>query len=257
MLSMKNITSMSNPICVHIKKLGTSKKYRDEHGEFLCDGLKLLDEAISTGVAINTVLCSMDLERELPVGVNVYKISKSMIDSLSPLKNAQNVLFTCRYIDQDDYDRHQGTYILLDNIQDPGNVGTIIRSANAFDIKSVILTDGCADIYNPKTIRASMGAVFKQHFQKMDLNTIIDFKNKGVKFVGASSETGSLDVRKTILTDVVIILGNEGQGISKELADLCDEMIWIPVSSNCESLNAAIAASILMWETKKENKFLA
>ncbi|MDR2570415.1 MAG: RNA methyltransferase, partial [Oscillospiraceae bacterium] len=123
---------------------------------------------------------------------------------------------------------------------------------NAFGIKSVILTEGCADIYNPKTIRASMGAIFKETVYKMDFNTIYDLKQKGIKFIGATKNIDSIDVKKADLTNVIVVLGNEGQGISNELLELCDEMIRIPISSNCESLNAAIAASIIMWEARKE-----
>jgi TrmH family RNA methyltransferase len=116
----------------------------------------------------------------------------------------------------------------------------------------VILTEGCADIYNPKTIRASMGAIFKETVYKMDFNTIYDLKQKGIKFIGATKNIDSIDVKKADLTNVIVVLGNEGQGISNELLELCDEMIRIPISSNCESLNAAIAASIIMWEARKE-----
>jgi len=145
-----------------------------------------------------------------------------------------------------------GTHLLLDNIQDPGNVGTIIRSALAFGIKSVILTEGCADIYNPKTLRASMGATFKQRIISKDINEITELKKSGVRLIGTSSDSTSVNISKTDFSNSIIILGNEGQGISKQLLSLCDEIVTIPLSSDCESINVAAATSIIMWEASKK-----
>jgi len=144
-----------------------------------------------------------------------------------------------------------GTYILLDTVQDPGNVGTIIRSAHAFGICGVILTEGCADIYNPKSIRASMGAIFKQRIFNLDLNKINALKNKGLRFICASNDKNAIEYDKTDLKNTIIIIGNEGQGIKDEFHEICDEIVKIPVVDDCESLNAAVAASILMREIYK------
>jgi len=246
---MEKITSRSNLVCLHIRKLGKSKSYRDEHGQFLCDGIKLLDEAVSCGAEIDIILTSEALERSFPKDTRVYYADESVIDSLSPLKNSQGLLFICRIVSIVEYDLKTGTHLLLDNIQDPGNVGTIVRTANAFGIKSIILTDGSADLYNPKTIRASMGAVFKQDVIHMSISDIKDLKKNGVKFIGSSNDDSSVDIKEADLKDSVIILGNEGQGISEDLLVLCDEMIRIPVSPDCESINVAVAASIIMWES--------
>jgi len=141
----------------------------------------------------------------------------------------------------------KGTHILLDSVQDPGNVGTIIRCANAFGIESVILAGASADVYNPKTIRATMGAIFKQNFYYLNRIEIADMKESGVKFIGTSNKDDAADIRNTDLNDAVIIMGNEGKGISDSLFSCCSEIIKIPLSPDCESINVASAASIIMW----------
>jgi TrmH family RNA methyltransferase len=158
------------------------------------------------------------------------------------------VLFVCRIKEFSDLDYTKGTHILLDGIQDPGNVGTIIRSACAFGMDSIILTDDSADVYNPKSVRASMGAIFRLPIVRKTYDEIHEIRKAGVKFAGTSNSTRAIDVRQADFSNKVIILGNEGRGISYNLFALCDEVVKIPLSPGCESLNVAIAASIIMWE---------
>ena len=248
---MENITSRSNPVCVHLRKLGKSKSYREEHVQFLCDGNKLLEEALNSSIDIDIVLTTKSLEYTFADDTCVYLTHDNIIDSISPLQTSQRLLFVCRFPQPGEYDLHCGTHLLLDNIQDPGNVGTIIRSALAFGIKSVIVTEGSADIYNPKTLRASMGAIFKQKIISKDISEITELKKSGVKLIGTSSDSTSVDIRNADFNNSIIILGNEGQGISKELLSLCEEIVTIPLAQDCESINVAAAASILMWEACK------
>jgi len=235
-----------------MRKLAKSKSYREEHNQFLCDGRKLLEEALNNGVEIDIVLTAKGLEYTFSDDTYVYLTHNELIDSISPLQTSQGLLFVCRIPDAGDCDYNTGTHILLDNIQDPGNVGTIIRTAHAFGIKSVILTEGAADIYNPKTVRASMGAVFKLHITVKTNGEIKELKKKAIKFIGTSNDCSSNDIKTTDLKNSIVILGNEGQGVSKELLDLCDEVITIPLAQDCESLNVAAAASIIMWEAGKK-----
>ena len=248
MRKYENIESRSNTVCKHLKKLGTSKKYRDEQKQFLCDGEKLLNEAVNSGAKIEIVICSSDLKHNLPENTRIYKARSDLIDSLSPLKNTQGLLFSCKTPDKRSRIGLTGTNLLLDRVQDPGNVGTIIRSAFAFGVRNVILTDGCADIYNPKTIRAAMGALFRQPVFHLSFKEINDYKNSGIKFIGTSNNRNSSDITKLNIADAVIVLGNEGQGISEDLSTLCEEMVKIPLSPDSESLNVSVAASIIMWE---------
>lgn len=245
---MEKITSRKNSTLIHAKKLGKDRNYRLENGEFLCDGKKLLREAVTSGAGVISVFTSMQPDIMLSESVKAYQVSTDILSSVSPLKNPQDVLFICKIPEQTGIDIKRGTHLLLDNVQDPGNVGTVLRSADAFGIDSVILTPGCADPYNPKAIRASMGAVFRQ---KVIFKDIGELHASGARFIGTASSSEYTDIRNADFKDCVIVLGNEGQGISGELLALCKEMITIPVSAGCESLNIAAAASIIMWEISK------
>jgi len=199
-----------------MRKLAKSKTYRYEHNQFICDGIKLLEEALSSSVKIDIVLTTKNLDYNFSDDTCVYLINEAIADSISPLQTSQGLLFVCSIPDVSLCDYNTGTHILLDNIQDPGNVGTIIRSAFAFGIKSLILTGGTADIWNPKTLRASMGAVFNLHIAVKNCDEIIELKNNGVRFIGTASDQSSVDIKSADFSDSIIILGNEGQGISKE-----------------------------------------
>ena len=249
--NVEKLTSRSNPTSKHVKKLGTSLSYREEQRQFFCDGEKLFNEAINFGADIEIVITSKDITQVLPEKTRIYHASNDLIDSLSPLKNSQGLLFTCNIPPDTDCDFLTGTHILLDNIQDPGNAGTIIRSAHAFGIKSIILTKNSVDIYNPKTIRATMGAIFTQKIYVMNMEEIKKIKQTGANLIGTSNEKTSTDITKVKLSNSIIIFGNEGQGISNELLAQCDILVRIPLLNNCESLNVAIAAAIIMWENKR------
>ena len=273
---MDKITSRRNPLCIHMKNLGASRSYREERREFLCDGLKLLEEAIISGAGVTNVLTSSHLPFPLPVDARVYFTDRSIIDSISSLKNAQNTLFTVKMPPPGGFAHGSCINLLLDGVQDPGNVGTIIRTAYAFGMGGVILTGDCADLYNPKTVRATMGAVFKQRVIAMTAEEIAALSLSGVRFIGTipgERGTGSANgdivpgkvhadfsnVIKNLNRDnnehppneAVIAIGSEGRGLSAEVLALCAERISIPVSPGCESLNAAIAAAIIMWESYK------
>ena len=251
MSSNETITSRRNPLCLHIKKLGTSRSYRDECGAFLCDGKKLLEEALKYGAEIETVITASDLPFALPAKTRLYRAEQTLIDSISPLKTAQDTLFVCKIPEtgevSDFSENITGTHILLDNVQDPGNVGTIIRTANAFGIKSVILTGNCADPYNPKTIRASMGASFRQKVYRLEQDELIMLRENGARFIGAVPGENSEDISDVSLKNSIIAIGNEGTGLSDEVLSLCETRVRIPISPDCDSLNAAAAAAIIMW----------
>jgi len=199
-------------------------------------------------VDIDIVLSSEVLDYDFSENIYVYLSHDSLIDSISPLQTSQGLLFVCRFPQVVDCDFSEGTHLLLDNVQDPGNVGTIIRTAHAFGIRSVILTEGSADIYNPKTLRASMGAVFKQQVCYKSNDDIKALIKNNVKFLGTSNDIGSIDITDINLKNAIIILGNEGQGVSQDLLEICCDVINIPLSPDCESLNVAAAATIIAWE---------
>lgn len=250
---MERISSRRNPLCLHLKKLGASRDYRELSSQFLCDGIKLLEEAVIHDAEIIAVLTSADVPFPLPVDTKVYFTERGIIDSLSPMKNAQDTLFSCSIPKTGAQLATEGTHILLDSVQDPGNVGTIIRTANAFRISSVILTEGCADPYNPKTIRASMGAIFRQTIQYMSFSELSEIKISGKRFIGASTAKDCRKVYDVNYKDAIIVIGSEGRGISEEISSLCSEKVTIPISQKCESLNAAVAAAILIWESARQD----
>ena len=245
---METITSRRNTLAVHIKRLGADRGYREQCGEFLCDGIKLLGEATSCGAEVVAVLTSAELPFRVPAGARVFGAAQGIIDSLSPLKNAQDTLFTCKMPPQGGFDHIEGTQILLDGIQDPGNVGAVIRTASAFGIACVILAGKCADLYNPKTIRASMGAIFRQRVINAGIDELGTLREKGARFIGAALGRDCASILDRDLKNTIIAIGNEGQGLSPEVLSLCCEKVAIPMQPGCESLNAAAAAAILMWE---------
>ena len=249
---MEMLTSRRNPLAVHIKRLGADRNYRRECGEFLCDGIKLLEEAVKCEADIVAVLTSSHIPFPLSVDARVYHASRDIIDSLSPLKNAQDTLFTCKTPPSGGFAGHEGAgmgaHILLDGIQDPGNLGAIIRTADALSFDSVITTGKTADLYNPKTIRATMGAVFRQKVHSMSISELAELKNSGVAFLGAVSGEGCASIYDVKLKNAVIAIGSEGQGLTADVLSLCSEVFTIPIAPHCESLNAAVAAGIVMWE---------
>lgn len=248
---MEEIKSRKNPIVAHLKKLGADSDYRRSHKEFVCDGEKLLFEAVSNKADIKAVLLAGKKPDWLNDDIHLYKVAQDIIESVSPLKNPQNVIFSCGMQEQDALPETGGFHVVLEGIQDPGNLGTIIRTAAAFSVSSVILTGACADPYNPKTIRATMGAIFRQRLLATDLGGLIDLKLQGLRLYGAALGCDSRDVREVALKNCAVAIGSEGSGLSDEILKLCDGKIIIPMAPQSESLNAAVAAAVIMWESSR------
>lgn len=247
---MEKITSRQNKTVSHLRALGRDRRYRDECGEYLCDGEKLLDEALKWNAEISCVLCAQKLAAEIPEGVSCFSVSRELLDYVSPLKNCQDVLFSVKM--KPVMSGKTASAVVLEGIQDPGNLGTIIRTANALRIDSVILTGGCADLYNPKTVRAGMGAHFRQNVTAVELpelrGTLDEF---GLKLYGAALSPRAADIRSVKLENAAVAIGSEGKGLSRELLSICEGEVIIPMNPACESLNAAIAAAIVMWECQR------
>ena len=250
-------------MALHLKKLGSSRSYREESGEFLCDGIKLLEDAVNSGARITAVIASTQIPFPLSVDTRVFFADRDLIDSLSPLKNAQNILFSCKIPSfgvlfetetRSSIDK-TGVHILLDEVQDPSNVGAIIRTANALRVKSVIMTGGCADPYNPKAVRASMGAIFRQMIYPMSFSELQQQRGAGARFIAAMPGEGSRDITAIELKDAIICIGSEGKGLSENVLSLCDERVTIPLAPGSESLNAAAAAAIIIWEATKPGSY--
>ena len=247
---METLTSRKNRIITDLRALGSDRRYRESERAYVCDGVKLLREAVAWGQEITCVLWAEEPSLEVPCMAQ-YRVSREMLDYVSPLKSAQNVIFSVKMRSLSAADR-PGRTLVLETIQDPGNLGTILRSADALGMDTVVLTGDCADVYNPKTVRATMGAVFRQRFLRMGRSELaLWLHSSGMKLYGAALSDRASDIRTLELSDAAIAIGSEGQGLSPELLALCDGELIIPMRARCESLNAAVAAAIVMWELTK------
>ncbi|MCR5663914.1 MAG: RNA methyltransferase [Oscillospiraceae bacterium] len=246
---MERLTSRKSAIIRHFRALGGDQSYRYEKGEYLCDGPKMLQEAIRFGAQIKTVLWKE--EAFDPAGLVCeaeYTAPEDLFDYASPLKNSPGPLFSVSIRGCGKPAPLQRA-LVLENVQDPGNVGTVIRSANAFGIQTVILTGSCADLYHPKTVRSTMGAIFRQNVIRLDLgglNALL--RDSGLALYGAALSERAVDIRSLDLHRCAVAVGSEGRGLSGELLALCKGEVIIPMRPESESLNAAVAASVILWE---------
>lgn len=245
---MEEITSRKNPLIAHVKRLSADKKARREAGEYFCQGDKLLWEAVKWGADIKTVLFCGAVP-EVPAGVRMVRVPKDIIESISPMKSAPEVIFTCAMPDVN-APIVPGRHLILENMQDPGNVGTVLRTADALDCGDVILAGDCADPYSPKAVRASMGAVFRRRVIEVSVDSLAEQAAAiGLPIYAAALDSTAFDLRDVKLPEsYAFAIGNEGHGLSKELLGASFARVIIPMSERCESLNAASAATIILWE---------
>ena len=253
---METITSRQNPLCTHLRKLSSSAAYRRQCGEFLCDSPKLLQEALLWGSELHTVVVTAGTEAPpLPKGVRLVEVPADVMRSVSPMETPQGTLFTCAIHTEPLPETLAGRrYVVLDTLQDPGNVGTILRTADAFHADGMFLVNGCADLYNPKTLRATMGAVFRCPVWTVgaeELSALL--KRSGIPLYGAALREDTLDARQADYSRCAIAIGSEGRGLTEDVLALCDRTIKIPMSEHCESLNAAAAATVLLWEAARKD----
>ena len=246
---MERITSRKNPKIQHMRKLGTSRAYRNECGEFLCDGWKMLEEAIKNDAEVTAVLYAGEWKLPLSTNACLYETESDIIEYVSPVMTPQGVLFTCRIPKEKPACENEKRRLVLDGVQDPGNLGTMIRTANALFYDTVILLPGCADLYSPKTARATMGAVFRQRVITADYALLDTLSEQGVLLCGAALSQDSVDIREVKYDNFALCIGSEGKGLSETVLSKCNKKIIIPMRKDCESLNAAQAAGIIMWET--------
>ena len=176
-MSVETITSRQNPLMTHLRKLGASRSYRQKSGEYLCDGTKLLDEALKWGAPVQTAVFSDGVEiPTLPDTVRAVRVSGDLMRSVSPMETPQGALFTVALPETKLPETLAGKhYLVLDGVQDPGNVGTILRTADAFECDGVFLVNACADLFNPKTARATMGAIFRREAYSVTPEELFDF----------------------------------------------------------------------------------
>ena len=247
---MERITSRQNPVIRHLRRLTRERALRREEGVFVCDGEKLFAEAIANGAEIGQVLLREGGARpELPAlpGLPVDVAAEEVFSYVSPLENSPGPLFTVRI--PAFTGGKPGRVVVLENLQDPGNVGTVLRTAAALGCDLVVLTGDCADPFSPKTVRASMGALFRQPLLELKREELREqLRAWDLPLYGAALVPEAEDVRTAELSRAAVAVGNEGHGLSPELLAMCDKKLIIPMTPGSESLNAAVAASILLWE---------
>lgn len=237
-----DITSLDNKLVKKITSLA-QKKYRDEFGEFFIEGMKLVEEATKYNQEIiNILYCPEMIEYKLDIPA--LKVSKEIIHKITDTSTPQGIIAVCK-IPKYEIEK-KNKLIYLDKVQDPGNVGTIIRTADAFGFDGVMLSKECADVYSPKVVRSTMGSLF--HIPIYQDVTVENIKNMENKIYSAVLDTNTFVNNTNICTPFVLVIGNEGKGISTEVRNITDEFIKIDMSGNAESLNASIAAGILMYE---------
>ena len=247
----QRIVSRGNPLMKHIRALAASGSYRRQQGQFLCDSPKLLAEALRWHAGLETVVCTRpETLPALPEGTRCVEVPQDVMEAVSPMKTPQGVLFICAMPRQELPEKlHGRRYVVLDGVQDPGNVGTVLRAADAFDADGLLLLPGCADPYAPKTLRASMGAVFRRPVWQCEAGEMGELlRRSGLRLYGAALRQDTVDARSVSYDGAAVAIGSEGRGLSDEVLALCDATVKIPMSERCESLNAAVAAAILLWE---------
>jgi TrmH family RNA methyltransferase len=250
------ITSKDNEIVKHIRKL-KDKKYRDEHGEFVIEGIKIIDEATLENAKIKMVVVCDGCLNSDPIRTELlYKIAKEKVvyvsenifKNLTDVTNPQGILAVVQKNKNPEIDYSKELFLILDNIQDPGNMGTILRTADSIGLTQIIVPKGNADPYNPKVVRSTMGAIFRVNvIEVLNLAEAVKImKKQGIK-IYASDLDGAVSIYDVNYKKSAIVIGNEGNGVSQEILKLADKRIKIPMPGKTESLNAAVATGIILY----------
>ena len=261
---MQVITSKDNEQIKQIRKL-KDKKYRDEMGLYVVEGIKTVNEAIAEGADIQiVVICDESDEQEELKQKMLYSVSKFNIiyvnehvfEAISHVMHPQGILAVIKKREkQDEINYNDNLIVILDDIQDPGNLGTIIRTVDSCRLSQIIISKDTADAYSPKVVRSTMSGIFRVNIiESEDLTkTIEEIKVHGFKVVATVLDTNKtiydIDYNKT-----AIIIGNEAKGISKPVLNLADKKVKIPMQGKTESLNAAVASGIVLYEAMRQSR---
>lgn len=238
---MEVISSLDNKKIKNYSKL-LQKKYRDIDNLFIVEGEHLVKEAYTSKVLVEVIMCEdYEVDIDVPITYVTYEVIKKLSNTLNP----QRIMGICKKVDRKEIGNK---VLILDDIQDPGNLGTIIRSSVAFNIETIILSNNSVDVYNDKVIRASEGMFFKINIIRDDIVKIInELKDNDYMIYGTKVDNGE-DINKIrVPFKYALVMGNEGAGVSDKVLSLCDKYLYIPMNSNCESLNVGVATSIILF----------
>lgn len=249
---MEVITSRRNPVVAEFRRLADERSARRQAGRFLGQGHKLLEEALSAACVPDTVLFCGEAPH-LPEGVRLCAVTEELLAYISPMKSAPELIFSCPLPPEPA--APAGRVLLAEDMQDPGNVGTMIRTAAAFGFDGVMLMGACADPWSPKAVRASMGAVFRLAlWERSGIAAALgEVQEAGLPvYAAALSEETETAGKLRFPPRLALAVGNEGHGLGEETLRAADKIVRIPMAPGAESLNAAAAAAVLMWEVYRE-----
>ena len=255
---MQTITSKDNELIKHIRKL-KDKKYRDESNEYVVEGVKLVEEAVKENAKIKQIIVCEDTTRtyEIPTHIMLeiaryecISVSNKIFNIITQVTNPQGIMAIIEKNAQDaQIDYSQDIIVVLDDVQDPGNLGTILRTVDSIGLNQIIVSKGTADAFNSKVVRSTMGAIFRIKIIEVEnlAQAIKEMRKHHFKLMVTSLKTKNsiydIDFNKKI-----IVIGNEANGVSKEIQDMADEKAKIPMLGRTESLNASVAAGVVMYE---------
>ncbi len=254
------ITSKDNPNIKDTAKLMRSAKYRHDKQMFVAEGVRLCLDGVLSGAHIETLFYTEKAKEKYAedffaissAAASSIEVSEEVFGKISDTQTPQGLISVFKMLDKSDLTykiSNQGRYVALENLQDPTNLGTILRTAEALGIDGVILSRDCCDVYSPKVVRASMGAVFRANiFIAENFTEYIKKLTDGGVFTYGSTPRNAQDIDELNVSGGVMIVGNEGAGLKEETLAVCTQRVKIPMRGRAESLNAAAAASILMWE---------
>ena len=252
------ITSRNNDLIKRVKSLN-DKKFRNQYNQFIIEGDKMINEAIKEKINIEYIFVEENYEwNNNEIDSNkIINVSSSVMEAISSLKNSPGVLAVAekksnKNIEEIDL-KNEDLFLILDNVQDPGNIGTIIRTADSVGLKYIFIKEGSCDIYNPKVLRSTMGSIFRVECVTFNDNKALieKLKQNSIKVYATNLKTNK-SIYDVDFKNSAIIVGNESNGVSEELLDLADENIKIPMRGNAESLNVAIATSIILYEAYRQ-----
>lgn len=255
---MQVISSKDNELIKHIKKL-KDKKYRDESNEYIIEGVKLIEEAVKENAKIKKIIVCEDTTKTYEIPTNImleiakYEciyVTEKIFASITQVTNPQGIMAIIeKNTENQEIDFTQDIIVALDDVQDPGNLGTILRTVDSIGLNQIIVSKGTADAFNPKVVRSTMGAIFRVKIIEVEnlAQAIKEMRKHHFKLMVTSLQTENsiydIDFNKKI-----IVIGNESNGVSKEIQDMADEKAKIPMLGRTESLNASVAAGIVMYE---------
>ena len=251
------ITSKDNETIKHIRKL-KEKKYRDEYGEYIVEGIKLINEAIEEKQDVKTIIVCDNCNKEALNQNSMYEVAKldciyvdeKVFNTITEVKNPQGILAVVEKQNKEkQINFNEDIIVVLDDIQDPGNLGTILRTVDSVGLSQIIVSKKSGDVYNSKVVRSTMGAIFRVNVIESEnlKDTIKEIKKHKFNVISTSLDTDK-SLYDINLNKTVIVIGNEANGVSKEIQELSDIKIKIPMLGKTESLNASVATGIVLYE---------